>query len=317
MDYGGRDGSLKEQLDQISHSSKVAQELEDTSKMMEEMIGSLNTAFDFCKVTGTVEDVFHENKRNVHLGQKGSPKPWLDRKGVCLPNSEPDLIVNSTEAQHTLPPTLPQTPIRNKLQDKAFPLSPGKQNHLTDTFNFSTKSEPSSPYHQSPRSLSSNAKANGKTGKPKAQSMDRGRQPIFSRKKKSESLDNRHAGAMSSLNPESIHALQKHELNSEIKSPKRKWEGLRKKIGMVKKINRSPSMEADELKGQGSFSRKGSLISETLLSISNGANMTDGGVPMTTRRRRSSTCQGNSIALVSKIFAVLECWLGYFFEVSE
>ena len=306
--------------------------------MMEAMIGSLeDTEFEiYGRTSHSTDDVFQNDKDNVQYRQNSSHSQNNRKAVVSLSTSEPDLTVIG------MPETPPPLPPRDTPTQTAFPLSPEKQHKLIVESLGNTRSEPSSPFHlgksmvNGSRARNSLSSSPGKSGKGKAQTIERStRLPRFSRrssKQKSETMDGRYTGnkgigpsisVTSSLNALSIHAIQNglgESPDSAGKSPKRsKWNGLRKKMGIGKKFGRSPSMEAEEMRGLQdrsaavSFPRKGSIIGDALLSISGGANMTDGGIP--TRRRRSSTCNGNSVALVSKIFAVLECWLVHFFEV--
>ena len=333
-----------DKLNTIGHSSQIAKDLEDATKMMDAMIGSLDTDFDVCRRSShSTDDVFQNETSDVQYRQRLSHS---QANRLSLSTSESDLTLIGTP--ETPPPLLP----RDTPTHTAFPLSPGKhirhnsEHKLIVESLSNSRSEPSSPFHlgksingpKSPRTRNSLSASPGRPGKGKSQTIERTtRLPRFSKKssKKCETMDGRYTSSKgigpsisvtSSLNALSIQGLQ-NGLGESVpdttgKSPKRsKWDGLRKKIGIGKKFGRSPSMEAEELrslqdrgaKGPVSFPRKGSLIGDALLSISGGANMTDGGVA--TRRRRSSTCHGNSVALVSKIFAVLECWLLHFFEV--
>lgn len=285
-------------LEQMDHT-KIALELENANKLMADMIGSLDT--DFLSPSRCEDLESSLDKKGLIRGRAGS-----------LSTSQPDITIAEDSTPPPLPPRDVMTPThRPPLRDL---LRTNSEHSLMTQSLCLSRSEPSSPFHSTKPgrsvSISDQSQSPGKRGK--ALTLDRSSPNSKKKQKKSGSMSDYYrkgsnVNVTASLN---VASLQNGNEPSS-KSPKRsKWNGIKNKM---KKFKRSPSLEAEEMQGlQGRYARKGSLISDSLMST--GINLPDGGMPR--RQRRSSSSYGNSVALVSKIFAVLSCWQEQFFEVG-
>ncbi len=240
----------------------------------------------------------------------------LDRKGMArsrtgsLSSSQPDITIAEDELPPIPPRDLPITPT-HKLPLRTILRANSEHSLLTQSLSIS-RSEPSSPFHSTKpagRSVSISEQS-GKRGK--AATLERSSPAAKSKKqKKGGSMgDYYKRGSAHAINVTAslnVGSLQGCDSN---KSPKRsKWDGIKNK--MTKKFKRSPSLEGEELQGmQGRYARKGSLGSDN--HETTGVNFPDGVV---SRRQRRSSSSYNSVALVSKIVSVLNCWQEHFFEV--
>ena len=259
------------------------------------MIGSLDTDF---------------------LSPSSCKESSLDKKGMArsrsgsMSSSQPDITIVEDESPPIPPRDLPTTPT-HKLPLRTILRANSEHSLLTQSLSIS-RSEPSSPFHSTKpagRSVSISEQS-GKRGK--AATLERSSPAAKSKKqKKGGSMgDYYKRGSAHAINVTAslnVGSLQGCDSN---KSPKRsKWDGIKNK--MTKKFKRSPSLEGEELQGmQGRYARKGSLGSDNLMTT--GVNLPDGVV---SRRQRRSSSSYNSVALVSKIVAVLNCWQEHFFEV--
>lgn len=292
--YDGPD-PLVTKLEQLDHSKKMVQELESASKMMADMIGSLDT--DFLSPTRCEELESSLDKKGMARSRTGS-----------MSSSQPDITVFGTDEPPTTPPRDVHTPTHRSVGLKAIIRTTSEHSLVTQSLNLS-KSEPSSPFHNVTRSK----QVGTDSKRSKVMSMDRQSPIIKSKKqKKGGSMSEYYKrGSVPTVNVTASLNIASLQGNEVTKSPKKsKWEGLRSKINLKKKFKRSPSLDPEDLQGlQSRYSRKGSLISDSLMST--GINLPDGVV----RQRRSSSSCGSSVALVGKIFAVLSYWQEHFFEV--
>lgn len=297
----GRDvkGSvLITKLEQMNHS-KITQELENANKLMADMIGSLDT--DFLSPSSCQEMETSLDKQGMARSRTGS-----------MSSSQPDITIAEDESPPIPPRDVHVTTPTHKLPLRTILRANSEHSLLTQSLSIS-RSEPSSPFHSTKpvgRSISISEQGSpGKRGK--AVTMERPNPKTKKQKKGGSMGDHYKRGSGPGINVTAslnVASLQGFDSN---KSPKRsKWDGIRK---ITKKFKRSPSLDGEELQGlQARYARKGSLASDNLMST--GVNLPDGGgAPR--RQRRSSSSYGNSVALVSKIFAVLTCWQDQFFEV--